>query len=150
MELAINRGSMLTVRPDPPAGRPDGPKVSPGLSREGAGLRLGRARWSGHYPRVRERWGGADVHGNSCSPTINSFTYSCLGTISWHYMNGRSLPGRCSLEFKARTSGLPVVCYLLIGRTSVCERCVLQRARTAAGMGLASRDFPWLQICIRH
>ena len=32
-------------------------RVSP---REGAGLRLRRARWSGHYPRGRERWGGAD------------------------------------------------------------------------------------------
>ena len=30
-------------------------RVSP---REGAGLRVGRARWSGHYPRGRERWGG--------------------------------------------------------------------------------------------
>ena len=32
-------------------------QVSP---REGAGLRVGRVRWSGHYPRVRERWGGAE------------------------------------------------------------------------------------------
>ncbi len=32
-------------------------RVSP---QEGAGLRLGRARWSGHYPRGRERWGGAE------------------------------------------------------------------------------------------
>ena len=32
-------------------------RVSP---REGAGLRLGRSRWSGHYPRVRERWFGPD------------------------------------------------------------------------------------------
>jgi hypothetical protein len=32
-------------------------RVSP---REGAGLRLGRARWSGHYPRGWERWSGAE------------------------------------------------------------------------------------------
>ncbi len=32
-------------------------RVSP---QEGAGLRLGRARWSGHYPRGRERWGEAE------------------------------------------------------------------------------------------
>jgi hypothetical protein len=30
-------------------------------TREGAGLRLGRARWSGHYPRGRERWRGGDM-----------------------------------------------------------------------------------------
>jgi hypothetical protein len=30
-------------------------RVSP---RQGAGLRLRRARWRGHYPRGRERWGG--------------------------------------------------------------------------------------------
>jgi hypothetical protein len=52
-------------RPDTPAGRPDGPKVSHTIQlsvspREGAGLRVGRARWSGHYPRGRERWGGAE------------------------------------------------------------------------------------------
>ena len=32
-------------------------RVSP---REGAGLRVGRARWSGHYPRGRERWGATE------------------------------------------------------------------------------------------
>jgi len=32
-------------------------RVSP---QEGAGLRLGRARWSGHYPQGRERWGEAE------------------------------------------------------------------------------------------
>jgi hypothetical protein len=26
------------------------------LAEQGAGLRLGRARWSGHYPRGRARW----------------------------------------------------------------------------------------------
>ena len=34
---------------------------------EGAGLRQGRARWSGHYPRGRERWGGG---GQSTSNTM--------------------------------------------------------------------------------
>ena len=32
-------------------------RVSP---REGARLRVGRARWSGHYPRGRERWFGPE------------------------------------------------------------------------------------------
>ena len=32
-------------------------RISP---QEGAGLRLGRACWSGHYPGGRERWFGPD------------------------------------------------------------------------------------------
>ena len=52
-------------RPDTHTGRPDGPKVSHTIQlwvspREGAGLRVGRARWSGHYPRGRERWFGPE------------------------------------------------------------------------------------------
>ena len=34
--------------------------LSGSLAGQGAGLRLGRSRWSGHYPRGRPRWGGPD------------------------------------------------------------------------------------------
>ena len=34
--------------------------LSGSLAGQGAGLRLGRSRWSGHYPRGRARWGGSD------------------------------------------------------------------------------------------
>jgi hypothetical protein len=34
--------------------------LSGSLAWQGAGLRLGRSRWSGHYPRGRARWGGGD------------------------------------------------------------------------------------------
>jgi hypothetical protein len=34
--------------------------LSGSLAEQGAGLRLGRARWSGHYPRGRPRWFGPE------------------------------------------------------------------------------------------
>jgi hypothetical protein len=34
--------------------------LSGSLAEQGAGLRLGRSRWSGHYPRDRARWFGPD------------------------------------------------------------------------------------------
>ncbi len=34
--------------------------LSGSLAGQGAGLREGRSRWSGHYPRGRPRWGGPD------------------------------------------------------------------------------------------
>ena len=54
-------GVFTTGSPDSPAGRPNRPKVSPGLSRSRvAGFRVGRSRWSGHDPRGRPRWFGPD------------------------------------------------------------------------------------------
>jgi len=34
--------------------------LSGSLAEQGAGLRQGRPRWSGHYPRGRERWFGPE------------------------------------------------------------------------------------------